>query len=623
MSEAISRIFREQSMSTPPDKPNRKLRRRAEEKLVLSGPPKSETLTAVDAQRLLHELQVHQIEVEMQNEELRHAIDEKEAMEALYRDLYEFAPVGYFNLDHVGIIHSVNLTGTKLLGVERGLLVHKRLDAFISDETRRQFHEFLKKVFADDLKQTCEAAFVTKHKSPLYVQIEAVVTESRKNCRAVIIDITERKLAVEAASQSQKIFYDLIERSPFGTYVVDSQFRIAIMNTVSQQGAFREVRPVIGHDFAEAIRILWPEDVAVDIIGHFRHTLDTGEPYRSRDFINPRHDKVNVEAYEWELHRLMLPDGQYGVICYFYDSTKLRQVEAALRESEERYRLLAETMLQGVVHQNADGTIISMNPAAERILGKSREELLGSTSVNVEHQTIRENGEYFPGLEHPAMVALQTGQPVADVVMGVFNPRLAEYRWINVNAVPVYRQNDTSPSEVYAVFEDITERKRADEALMVLNQELESRVAGRTSELADTVGKLKAEIVEREIAEEKLLRLNRLYLVLSETKHVIVHTKDRDTLLENVCRIAVEDGGFMLAWVGLLQEEGNEVQVTASFGATGYLQNMRISATEELIAMGPTGIAVRTDTCCICNDFLASPMTRPWHEQGATYGIRA
>jgi PAS domain S-box-containing protein len=302
-------------------------------------------------------------------------------------------------------------------------------------------------------------------------------------------------------------------------------------------------------------------------------------------------------------------------------TTGQHRAQSALRESEERYRLLAETMLQGVIHQNADGTIISLNPAAERILGKSREELLGGTSAQVEHLTIRENGERFPGREHPAMRALQTGRPVTDVVMGVFNPKLEAYRWININAVPVYREHDTSPSEVYAVFEDITERRRACEELVTLNRELESRVAARTSELAVSIAKLQTEIAERDTAEECLLRLNRLYLVLSKTSHAIVRTKTQESLFESVCRIAVEDGGFLLAWVGLLQEGGSEVQKTASFGATGYLQEVGTETIDDLFAMGPSGTSVCTGTCCICNDFAASP--RPWHERGAAYGLRA
>ncbi len=152
-------------------------------------------------------------------------------------------------------------------------------------------------------------------------------------------EIEERKKAEDEISRSKKTFAELVERAPFGIYTVDSQFRIAQMNIGSQTGAFRNVRPLIGRDFAEAMRILWPEPVAMEIIGHFRHTLDTGEPYYSPPFINPRHDAEIVESYEWELHRMTLPDGQYGVICYYYDSTKLRKAEMALRRSEERLRL--------------------------------------------------------------------------------------------------------------------------------------------------------------------------------------------------------------------------------------------------------------------------------------------
>lgn len=161
-----------------------------------------------ESQRLIHELQVHQIELEMQNEELRQARAEREEMETLlgkYSELYDFAPVGYFNLGHGGIIRAVNLTGAGFLGVERSLLIGRHLDNFISDETRPVFHDFLDKVFASESKEKCEVMFLQEKHSPLIVQIEAVVSESREECRAVVIDITGRKKTEEAllAAQSE------------------------------------------------------------------------------------------------------------------------------------------------------------------------------------------------------------------------------------------------------------------------------------------------------------------------------------------------------------------------------------------------------------------------------------
>ena len=142
-----------------------------------------------------------------------------------------------------------------------------------------------------------------------------------------------------------------------------------------------------------------------------------------------------------------------------------KQAEEALRQSEERHRLLSDTMLQGVVHQDANGKIISMNPAAERILGKSREQFLGSNSVQEEHGCIRENGEIFLGQEHPVMESFRTGLPTRNVIMGVFNPKLDQYRWINIDAVPVFLADEIHPSEVYTMFDDITERRRTEETL--------------------------------------------------------------------------------------------------------------------------------------------------------------
>ncbi len=162
--------------------------------------------------------------------------------------------------------------------------------------------------------------------------------------------------------------------------------------------------------------------------------------------------------------------------------TQRKAAEESLRSSEERHRVLAQTMLQGVVHQDAQGTIISMNAAAERILGKTRDQFLGSTSQREEKDTIREDGSIFPGTEHPSMLALRTGQPIRGVVMGVWNPVQEMYRWIRIDAVPVLSPGTEVPTEVYTVFEDITETKQQQEQLVAFHQKL-----GESYALLDTL----------------------------------------------------------------------------------------------------------------------------------------
>lgn len=127
----------------------------------------------------------------------------------------------------------------------------------------------------------------------------------------------------------------LLDHAPFGIFVVDEQLRIAWMNAAAQERAFRNVRPAIGRDLADAMRVLWAEDVAGSVIAEFHRSLDTGARYQSQDYIQPRADIGQIEAYEWELHRIELPEGRRGVACYYYESTRLRAVQQALRNSEK------------------------------------------------------------------------------------------------------------------------------------------------------------------------------------------------------------------------------------------------------------------------------------------------
>ena len=177
------------------------LRRQAEDRLGEqngSSPPPPPGGTEKDLLRLHHELLVHQIELEMQNSELQKTRDELETALGKYTDLYDFSPVGYFTLDNQGVIRTVNLSGAELLGVERSRLLGQSFGLFVAAEARTTFADFLGNVFTSLTKETCEVALLKEGNSPLVMQVEAVVSESRGECYAVVIDITERKLAMEA-----------------------------------------------------------------------------------------------------------------------------------------------------------------------------------------------------------------------------------------------------------------------------------------------------------------------------------------------------------------------------------------------------------------------------------------
>jgi PAS domain S-box-containing protein len=171
------------------------LRRRAELRLSAQQTKTSPGRTRVENERKVHELEVHQIELEMQNEELREAREKMEALLEKYTDLYDFAPVGYLTLDPAGVICEANLTGASLLGVARSALINRPFTTFVSGADFPNFDSFLRKAFASKVRQGCDVALKAEGGQPIEVELEAIVFESGHACRVAITDITARKRA--------------------------------------------------------------------------------------------------------------------------------------------------------------------------------------------------------------------------------------------------------------------------------------------------------------------------------------------------------------------------------------------------------------------------------------------
>ena len=166
-----------------------------------------------------------------------------------------------------------------------------------------------------------------------------------------IEDISARKRAEEAMRQSQELFLSVIEQAPVGVYTLDAELRVQHMNTRAMP-AFAELQPIIGRRLAEMARALWPAPVAEEILTVFRHTLETGEPYSAASFTHERADRNVEESYDWQVRRILLPDGQRGLVCYFNDITERVQTERSVRDSEEGMRLATEATSVGVWQWN-------------------------------------------------------------------------------------------------------------------------------------------------------------------------------------------------------------------------------------------------------------------------------
>ncbi len=193
------------------------LRRKAESRISrkqeVSLPQKN---SPEDMEKLIHELQVHQIELEMQNDELRKAQEEVEESRSKYIDLYDFAPVGYFTLDNKGMILEANLTGAGLLGIERGLLLKTPFFLFIVADDQDLFRECQRKVFQIPGRQSCEVRLKRRNDDPFWVSLESVAVEDPdgklKGVRVTLSDITERKRAEDTLKRSESRLHDLSSR---------------------------------------------------------------------------------------------------------------------------------------------------------------------------------------------------------------------------------------------------------------------------------------------------------------------------------------------------------------------------------------------------------------------------
>jgi diguanylate cyclase (GGDEF)-like protein len=178
------------------------LRRRAEQYWNSSKGKTHPDIMESDMLHLVQELQIHQIELELQNEEMTFAKDDADALLERYEDLYDFSPVAYFTLNNQGDIREVNLAGASLLEVDRFLLVNRRLGLYVTPETLPIFNVFLENVFERQGKNICEVALLTETGFTIYVKIQSSISGDGENYRIAVMDITERRQVRDELEQS-------------------------------------------------------------------------------------------------------------------------------------------------------------------------------------------------------------------------------------------------------------------------------------------------------------------------------------------------------------------------------------------------------------------------------------
>ena len=166
------------------------LRKRAEEQLRNKKKKADKPVIESDMKKLMHELQVHQIELEMQNEELHQAYETAETALKKYTMLYDFAPMGYFTLDSDGSISELNFTGADLLGDKRFTLVNSNFKLFISKESQQTFNDFFSRIYSGNSKESCEVMLAYDNHPLCLVYMEGIVTGDDRQCLLSVVDIS-------------------------------------------------------------------------------------------------------------------------------------------------------------------------------------------------------------------------------------------------------------------------------------------------------------------------------------------------------------------------------------------------------------------------------------------------
>ncbi len=400
-----------------------------------------------------------------QTDEAQHEADVAERLRAeaalrmsekRYRTLFESIDEGFCIIEKIGAESGGTLDfryieANPAFAAQSGIsgVVGKTLRQVIPDE----FEEWL--VTFDTVLKTGEPIRFERGLSTQgrVLELHAFRVEDDTHRRVAINfkDITQRRQTEVQLHQNRDTLFNFIENAPFGVYVVDAQFRMCQASAISLN-VFSSVHPLIGRDFEEIVRAVWTDPFASEVLARFRHTLETGEPYVAPSTAELRKDIPDVESYDWKIHRITLPNGEFGVVCYFYDVTERKLAEDALRASEAFNRSIIKSSPDCIKVLDLQGNLLSMQ-SGQKLLGiEDIQPFLNTSWINFWE------GEHRQAAQ--AAIALALAGGVGNFV-GFFRTLRGEPKWWDVSVSPILDANG-EPVQLLAVSRDVTERRQAE-----------------------------------------------------------------------------------------------------------------------------------------------------------------
>ncbi len=431
--------------------PDHQLRDEAEGKLAsFLGVP--DGIQEKNFEEVIHELQIHQIELEMQNEELRKTQVALEEARERYADLYHFAPVGYFTFTPEALIKEVNLTGSTLLGVARQKLINTRFRKIVTANDQDLWDQHFLSVLREGEKQTCDLILRRQEGSPFYAGLESIRREAGRGAFQVhttVTDITERKRLEEVIGQSEERYRTaIIEEIGEGYYEVDLAGNFTFVNDSMSRQLQYSREELIGMN----CRTYIPPEEMEEVYKTFNRVYRTGEIIKDNPVRSRRKDGTPLFTEDSISCRRDKEGRIIGFRGICRDITQRKQAEAKLIESEERYRSLASTD-DSMYLVDKESRFRFMNDAHLSRLNISLDEVIG-----------RSYGEFH---------SEEDTQQFAGLVKEVFETNASFQVEHKSEREPKYFLRTFSPvrdpqgnvTAVTVISKDITNRRQMEEAL--------------------------------------------------------------------------------------------------------------------------------------------------------------
>jgi PAS domain S-box-containing protein len=409
-----------------------------------------EGMTGAEVSVVVHELRVHQIELQMQNEELREAQVELEQSRSRYAELFDFAPIGYLVFNAGGLVVEANLTAASMLGIERGRLIGQPFSPHVAPASRDTWRLHYTTVFKTGRKQQSEIELARAGKAPLIVRLHSrpVTGEDDKvvQCRTSMTDITALVRTEQRLRDSERRFRTLAENSPDIIVRIDADLQIRYAN--------KHVEDALGIPPGEAVgrslgQLDAPEDLVDAWTAAIRQTFQTGRLV---------HTEFHCDS-PWGLR-------YYGaaVAPEFGEDRTVQTVLVSVRDitarvqAEETYSTIINNSLEAFSVIDSNGRFLDVNRAYSRLLGYSREEMLTMSVADIE------------ALETPEQVHQRLGS-LAKAEHDHFQTQLKRRDGTRVTCdVLVQKLNG---DQVFAFVRDITEQQAAENERMTALQRLE------------------------------------------------------------------------------------------------------------------------------------------------------